>query len=93
VVDYLTNYASISNLSQSSASPWPGVRTQVMEVSNVEPLRAEIQSFLSTAANHSRPLVSGEDGRRALDLALRTLQEIEQHTVRIGANSLLQSAK
>jgi len=34
-----------------------------------------------------------EDGRRALDLALRTLQEIEQHTVRIGANSLLQSAK
>ena len=93
VVDYLTNYASISNLSQSSTSPWPGVRTQVMEVSNVEPLRAEIQSFLSTAANHERPLVSGEDGRRALDLALRTLQEIEQHTVRIGANSLLQNGK
>jgi len=93
VVDYLTNYASISNLSSSSTSPWPGVRTQVMEVNNVEPLRAEIQSFLSTAANHERPLVSGEDGRRALDLALRTLQEIEQHTVRIGANSLLQSAK
>jgi len=93
VVDYLTNYASISNLSPSGTSPWPGVRTQVLEVSNVEPLRAEIQSFLSTAANHERPLVSGEDGRRALDLALRTLQEIEQHTVRIGANSLLQSAK
>jgi predicted dehydrogenase len=93
VVDYLTNYASISNLSSSSASPWPGVRTQVLEVSEVEPLRAEIQSFLTTAANRQRPLVSGEDGRRALDLALRTLQEIDEHTVRIGANSLLQSAK
>jgi predicted dehydrogenase len=93
VVDYLTNYASISNLSQSSTSPWPGVRTQVLEVTDVEPLRAEIQSFLGTAVNHERPLVSGEDGRRALDLALRTLKEIEEHTVRIGATSLLQSAK
>jgi predicted dehydrogenase len=93
VVDYLTNYASISNLSPSGTSPWPGVRTQVLEVTNVEPLRAEIQSFLSTATNHQRPLVSGEDGRRALDLALRTLKEIEEHTVRIGATSLLQGDK
>jgi predicted dehydrogenase len=87
VVDYLTNYASISNLSSSSSSPWPGVQTQVLEVSSVEPLRAEIQSFLNTAATHERPLVSGEDGRRALDLALRTLKEIDEHTVRIGANA------
>ena len=93
VVDYLTNYASISNLSPSSTSPWPGVRTQVLEVTNVEPLRAEIQSFLSASTRHERPLVSGEDGRRALDLALRTLKQIEEHTVRIGATSLLQSAK
>lgn len=93
VVDYLTNYASISNLSPSSTSPWPGVRTQVLEVKDVEPLRAEIQSFLNAATSHERPLVSGEDGRRALDLALRTLKEIEEHTVRIGANSVLQSAK
>lgn len=85
VVDYLTNYASISNLAPSTTSPWPGVRTQVMEVKEVEPLRAEIQSFLNTATNHERPLVSGEDGRRALDLALRTLKEIHEHTVRIGA--------
>ena len=93
VVDYLTNYASISNLAASSTSPWPGVRTQVLEVKDIEPLRGEIQSFLHTAANHEQPLVSGEDGRRALDLALRTLKEIEEHTVRIGANSLLQNVK
>ena len=93
VVDYLTNYASISNLAPSSTSPWPGVRTQVLEVKDVEPLRAEIQSFLSAAANQEGPLVSGEDGRRALDLALRTLKQIEEHTMRIGANSVLQSAK
>jgi len=93
VVDYLTNYASISNLASSAASPWPGVRTQVLEVNDVEPLRAEIQSFLKAATTREQPLVSGEDGRRALDLALRTLKQIEEHTVRIGANSLLQGAK
>ena len=84
-VDYTTNHASISNLAPSTNSPWPGVRTQVLEVMNVEPLRAEIESFLEAAARNTRPIVSGEDGRRALALALRTLEQIEAHTVRMGA--------
>ena len=92
VIDYATNYASISNLAQSNASPWPGVRTQVLEVQNVEPLRAEIQSFFDAAIDHARPLVSGEDGRRALSLALRTLEQIHEHTVRIGAASFVQDS-
>ena len=92
VIDYATNYASISNLAQSNASPWPGVRTQVLEVQNVEPLRAEIQSFFNAAIDHAKPLVSGEDGRRALSLALRTLEQIHEHTVRIGAASFVQDS-
>src|SRR5215813_5584099 len=88
VVDYLTNYASISNLAPSTQSPWPGVRTQVMEVKDVEPLRAEIESFLGAAENKSQPVVSGEDGRRALSLALRTLEQIHHHTVRIEGTAL-----
>src|SRR5205085_9671852 len=31
-IDYSTNHASISNLAPSTQSPWPGVRTQVLEV-------------------------------------------------------------
>jgi len=92
VIDYATNYASISNLAQSNASPWPGVRTQVLEVQNVEPLRAEIESFFDAGINHSQPVVSGADGRRALSLALRTLEQIHDHTLRIGAASLTQSS-
>jgi predicted dehydrogenase len=61
------------------------VRTQVLEVNEVEPLRAQIESFLDAAINRSRPVVSGEDGRRALSLALRTLEQIHEHTVRIAA--------
>ncbi len=86
VVDYLTNYASISNLSRSTQSPWPGVQTKVMEIREVEPLRAEIESFIDAVANKSQPIVSGEDGRRALDLALRTLKQIELHREKIGVD-------
>ncbi|HKP45887.1 MAG TPA: Gfo/Idh/MocA family oxidoreductase [Pyrinomonadaceae bacterium] len=91
-VDYVTNYASISSLAASTAGPWPGVQTTVLETEKVEPLRAEIASFLQAAANGSEPLVSGEDGRRALALALRTLEQIHQHTVNSGMNAFLKKA-
>src|SRR5436305_1789600 len=83
-VDYTTNHASISNLAPSTVSPWPGVNTRVLEVNPVEPLRAEIEAFLQAAAERSQPVVSGEDGRRALSLALRTLEQIHEHTVRLS---------
>jgi len=92
-VDYVTNYASISNLAPTAgASAWPGVHTKILEVQNVEPLRAEIEAFLNAAANSSAPPVPGEDGRRALALALRTLEQIQEHTVRSGVGAFLGKA-
>jgi predicted dehydrogenase len=92
-VDYTTNYASISNLAPSGAhGPWPGVNSRTLEVQDVEPLRAETESFLQAAASGSRPLVSGEDGRRALALALRTLEQIHEHSLNSGVSALLQNA-
>ena len=91
-VDYVTNHASMSSLAPSSGGAWPGVRTQILETQNVEPLRAEIESFLNAAANRSRPLVSGEDGKRALSLALRALEQIHHHTVKTGVGGLLSAA-
>lgn len=91
-VDYATNHASISNLAPPAAGLWPGVQTRILEVKDVEPLRAEIESFLLSAANGSQPVVSGEDGRRALALALRTLEQIHDHTIRSGVSAYLQNA-
>ena len=91
-VDYTTNHASISNLSPPTVTPWPGVNTRILEVQNIEPLRAEIESFLSAAAGDSPPVVSGEDGRRALALALRTLEQIHAHTAKSGVSAFLQNA-
>ena len=91
-IDYTTNHASISSLAPPTSSPWPGVRTNILEVENVEPLRAEIKSFLEAVTNGTRPVVSGEDGRRALALALRTLDEIHAHTVSSDVGAFLQNA-
>jgi hypothetical protein len=36
--------------------------------------------------------VSGEDGKRALALALRALEQIHHHTVKTGVGALLSTA-
>ena len=49
-----------------------------------EPLLAEIKAFLQSVRERSRPTVSLEDGRRALELGLAILAEIGRHAGRIG---------
>jgi predicted dehydrogenase len=44
-----------------------------------EPLRAEIESFLDAVRRRSKPVVSLEDGRRALEVALQINRAIEAH--------------
>ena len=49
-----------------------------------EPLLAEITAFLQSVRERSHPVVSLQDGRKALALALAILAEIEGHAARIG---------
>jgi predicted dehydrogenase len=44
-----------------------------------EPLRAELESFLSALAGERPLVVSGEDGRRALEVALQIVERIESN--------------
>jgi predicted dehydrogenase len=45
-----------------------------------EPLRLELEVFLSSVANRRKPPVSGEEGLRALEVALAILDKIREHT-------------
>ncbi len=88
-VDYSTHYATISNLAPPpNAGAWPGVNTKRLETTNVEPLRAEVESFLDSITQGLPSPVSGGDGRRALALALRTLDSISSHAVNAGLAAL-----
>jgi predicted dehydrogenase len=44
-----------------------------------EPLRLEVEAFLASVANRTQPLVPGEEGLRALEVALAILDKIEEH--------------
>ena len=52
---------------------------QPLTVAKDEPLRLEIEAFLDAVRNRSRPPASGEDGLRALEIALAILDKIEEH--------------
>jgi predicted dehydrogenase len=86
-VDYVTKFATVSTLARASGG-WPGVQTKRLEIVDVEPLRAEIISFLDSAEHGTPPAVSGLEGRNALSLALRTLERIREHAEHPGVSEL-----
>jgi len=47
----------------------------------VEPLRRELECFRDAALGHMEPVVSGEDGRNALAIALAIEDRIQRHVI------------
>ncbi|MBA2527437.1 MAG: Gfo/Idh/MocA family oxidoreductase [Pyrinomonadaceae bacterium] len=93
-VDYTTKRASISGLAPPTADgTWPGVHVRNLHVIDVEPLRAEILSFVEAAQGGLPSPVSGMDGRNALALALRALERIEEHAVKVQRGSVGESLR
>jgi len=87
-IDYTTKRASISSLAPPAASgAWPGVHVKHLDIIDVEPLRAEIVSFLDSASEGKPPAISGFEGRNALSLALRTLERIREHAEHLELNA------
>jgi predicted dehydrogenase len=70
----------------SSDVPIPGVTVNRPAVRQEEPLHAELSAFLDAVRNRTQPLVSLEDGRRALAVALEILAAIAAHSRRAGLN-------
>jgi predicted dehydrogenase len=54
-----------------------------------EPLHAELRSFLDAVRRRSKPVVSLEDGRRALAVALDILTQIREHGRRVNLEGIV----
>jgi predicted dehydrogenase len=57
----------------------PEIKVSKPPITQEEPLRAEIRSFLNSVRKHQKPAVPLEDGRRALEVALEVNARIAEH--------------
>ena len=55
-----------------------------LNVTKKEPLRAELEAFIECVRTRMRPLVSGEDGLAAVELAIRVAKAIDDSLKRFG---------
>ena len=78
--------AEDSKIATPSVNPDIGVMKQ--PITSEEPLRAELRSFLDAVRRRSMPVVTLEDGRRALALALQIVDDIHKHGSRINLEKL-----
>ena len=62
------------------------LKVEPVAIEENEPLQAELASFLSAVRTGGTPEVSGEDGLRALRLALRVLEAIGENQARAGVS-------
>ncbi len=84
-LDYTRQELEVYRLMASDDSGGrPRITGERIAVLRDEPLRAQLEAFLRCVREGTPPLVSGEDGRRALALAFRILTAIQEHRRRAG---------
>ncbi len=84
VLDYATKFASVTSLNPDAAHPLLGISINRLEINDIEPLKAEITAFINSIITDQPPPVTGNDGRRALELAVGVLAKIEAHRSRLN---------
>jgi predicted dehydrogenase len=61
-----------------------GIKMDKPPVTQQEPLKAELLAFLKAVRDRSQPEVTLEEGRRALELALGILKQVDEHARKFG---------
>jgi predicted dehydrogenase len=81
---------SVGQAGESAGTPSVNPQIKVAKPAIVaeEPLRAELRSFLEAVRMRSKPLVSFEDGRRALAVALDIVAAMREHGQKVQLEQL-----
>lgn len=80
-IDFQTRQGMICRR-EAGAGAKPSIVVDQVQGEEEEPLKLQLESFLTVAATGARPVVSGEDGAAALDLAHQVLKAIESFVKR-----------
>jgi predicted dehydrogenase len=76
--------AALRLIPPKTAGELPIITAESLQIEKREPLLAEIESFITAVESRTPPEVSGTDGRRALALAIKVLDQIKAHSERAG---------
>jgi predicted dehydrogenase len=76
-IDFGQHQVTVARRTPPKEDGCPGIELDVLEVDTSDALECEIRSFLESVAENRPPAVSGEDGRQALEVALRIVSDIE----------------
>jgi len=85
-IDYGRQDVLVFTVGEGSGTPSANPEIKVFKppVSPEEPLRAEIRSFLHAVRTRETPVVPLEDGRRALEVAVKVLSQIDEHAQKLN---------
>jgi predicted dehydrogenase len=86
-VDYTRQDMQEIFLSEAAATATPGISVSRPQIHPQEPLKAELRAFLEAVRNRTTPVVTVEDGRRALAAAHQILAQIAGHARRLGLSA------
>jgi predicted dehydrogenase len=81
-IDFSRRDVIVLSVDHDGAGPHLGFRK--LETPPVEPLGAELQAFVESVRTRRPPLVDGSEGRRALALAERVMNCIEEHAALVN---------
>jgi predicted dehydrogenase len=79
-VDYTRQEGVLSRIDDSGHLEY-----QPLKVEKVEPLAHQLEGFLAAVQSRGRPRVSGRDARKALEVALKIIGEMERHSRIVAA--------
>jgi predicted dehydrogenase len=77
-IDFSAGSATIARRDAAAAGPVPGIALEQRTLGASDALRLEIEAFLSAIRGERPVAVSGEDGRRALEAALRITAALQR---------------
>jgi len=81
-VDYARQEAAVTRVDLSGSQPSLSYRR--LETPKDEPLRLQLADFLVNVRERKVPIMSGQEGQRALSLAHQILGEIHRHSERLA---------
>jgi len=71
-------------LPEKGADGFPEIEYQQLPVADTDPLEEQLRAFAESVCTGAKPMVSGEEGRKALEVATQVSELIQQQGGRLG---------